>query len=185
MFSKSFRSTGSAQPCTDAPPSRHSGVRAAAHQVRQFAFTRSCLPTIRSISTIRWQSTCRCRSRRRQARILMLSANNILKPSDGRPVTVPSQDMVIGLYHLTSQRDDEVARRYFTSPRAEMAYDLGELHLNAPCHSLEGRRNRSSPWMGGPGEFMKRATMCCSQRLWVAHSSMMHFDHVPIRESHC
>ncbi|WP_394263639.1 DNA-directed RNA polymerase subunit beta' [Trueperella sp.] len=71
-----------------------------------------------------------------EARILMLSANNILKPSDGRPVTVPSQDMVIGLYHLTSQRDDEVgAGRYFTSvAEAEMAHDLGDLHLNAPCH---------------------------------------------------
>ncbi|MDP9805934.1 DNA-directed RNA polymerase subunit beta' [Trueperella bonasi] len=71
-----------------------------------------------------------------EARILMLSANNILKPSDGRPVTVPSQDMVIGLYHLTTQRDEEAgAGRYFTSvAEAEMAYDLGELHLNAPCH---------------------------------------------------
>ncbi|GAP53747.1 DNA-directed RNA polymerase subunit beta' [Arthrobacter sp. Hiyo6] len=34
----------------------------------------------------------------------MLSSNNILKPSDGRPVTLPSQDMIIGLYHLTTKR---------------------------------------------------------------------------------
>ncbi len=39
-----------------------------------------------------------------EARILMLSSNNILKPSDGRPVTMPSQDMIIGLHHLTSDR---------------------------------------------------------------------------------
>ena len=37
----------------------------------------------------------------------MLSSNNILKPSDGRPVAVPSQDMIIGLYHLTSSRDGQ------------------------------------------------------------------------------
>jgi DNA-directed RNA polymerase subunit beta' len=36
-----------------------------------------------------------------EARILMLSSNNILKPADGKPVTMPTQDMVIGLYHLT------------------------------------------------------------------------------------
>jgi DNA-directed RNA polymerase subunit beta' len=39
-----------------------------------------------------------------EARILMLSTNNILKPSDGRPVTMPSQDMIIGLFHLTTTR---------------------------------------------------------------------------------
>ena len=38
-----------------------------------------------------------------EARILMLSSNNILKPADGRPVTMPTQDMVIGLFHLTSE----------------------------------------------------------------------------------
>ncbi len=40
-----------------------------------------------------------------EARILMLSTNNILKPSDGKPVTMPTQDMVIGLYWLTTQKD--------------------------------------------------------------------------------
>ena len=41
-----------------------------------------------------------------EARILMLSSNNILKPADGRPVTMPTQDMIIGLYHLTSEVED-------------------------------------------------------------------------------
>src|SRR5690554_4479069 len=41
-----------------------------------------------------------------EARILMLSSNNILKPSDGRPVTMPSHEMVVGLYHLSSQGED-------------------------------------------------------------------------------
>src|SRR5690606_28130435 len=41
-----------------------------------------------------------------EARILMLSSNNILRPSDGRPVTMPSQDMIIGLFLLTADKDD-------------------------------------------------------------------------------
>ena len=68
-----------------------------------------------------------------EARILMLSSNNILKPSDGRPVTMPSQDMIIGLYHLTTS--DEGAKgegRAFTSTaEALMAYDAGELDIHA------------------------------------------------------
>src|SRR6185503_2542363 len=41
-----------------------------------------------------------------EARILMLSTNNILKPSDGRPVTMPTQDMIIGVYYLTIANED-------------------------------------------------------------------------------
>ena len=69
-----------------------------------------------------------------EARILMLSSNNILKPSDGRPVTMPAQDMIIGLYHLTTVREDTTgAGRAFSSvAEAIMAADAGELHLNAP-----------------------------------------------------
>ncbi|WNB85990.1 DNA-directed RNA polymerase subunit beta' [Cellulomonas sp. ATA003] len=70
-----------------------------------------------------------------EARILMLSSNNILKPSDGRPVTMPSQDMIIGLYHLTSDRPDDEAKgsgRHFSSvAEAIMAFDAGDLDLNA------------------------------------------------------
>ncbi len=68
-----------------------------------------------------------------EARILMLSANNILKPSDGRPVTVPSQDMIIGLYHLTMIRFEAQGEgRLFSSvDEAQMAWDNGELDLNA------------------------------------------------------
>ena len=40
-----------------------------------------------------------------EARFLMLSANNILKPSDGKPVSVPSQDMVLGSYYLTMDKE--------------------------------------------------------------------------------
>ena len=66
-----------------------------------------------------------------EARILMLSSNNILKPSDGRPVTMPSQDMIIGLYHLTLTKDGEKGEGLaFTSEsEAIMAFDAGLITL--------------------------------------------------------
>src|ERR1700758_5406576 len=68
-----------------------------------------------------------------EARILMLSTNNILKPSDGKPVTMPTQDMIIGLYSLTRLEEDVAgAGRAFSSmSEAQMAYDRGELDLQA------------------------------------------------------
>lgn len=68
-----------------------------------------------------------------EARILMLSTNNILKPSDGRPVTMPSQDMIIGLFWLTTDRDGEPGEgRAFASPaEAIMAFDRGEITLQS------------------------------------------------------
>jgi len=68
-----------------------------------------------------------------EARILMLSSNNILKPSDGRPVTMPSQDMIIGLYHLTADGPDTIGtgRSFTTVSEAIMALDAGVLDLNA------------------------------------------------------
>ncbi|UFU02443.1 DNA-directed RNA polymerase subunit beta' [Ruania suaedae] len=69
-----------------------------------------------------------------EARILMLSSNNILKPSDGRPVTMPSQDMIIGLFHLTSEKEGEpigTGRSFTTVAEAMMAFDAGSLDLNA------------------------------------------------------
>ena len=70
-----------------------------------------------------------------EARILMLSSNNILKPADGRPVTMPTQDMIIGLYHLTSEVEDGQRRRprvLARSSEARMAFDAGELELGTP-----------------------------------------------------
>ena len=69
-----------------------------------------------------------------EARFLMLSANNLLKPADGRAVTVPSQDMVLGSYYLTSVKfgepgEGKIFRNY---DEAIMAYANGELGLHAP-----------------------------------------------------
>ncbi|MFT4226278.1 DNA-directed RNA polymerase subunit beta' [Micropruina sp.] len=70
-----------------------------------------------------------------EARILMLSTNNILKPADGRPVTMPTQDMVIGHYFLTMEQPKGLgAGRVFGSvAEAIMAFDRGELAIGAPC----------------------------------------------------
>ncbi|MDF2968829.1 MAG: DNA-directed polymerase subunit beta [Nocardioidaceae bacterium] len=68
-----------------------------------------------------------------EARILMLSTNNILKPADGRPVTMPTQDMVIGIYFLTMDKDDELGEgRVFSSvSEAAMAFERHEIALQA------------------------------------------------------
>ena len=68
-----------------------------------------------------------------EARILMLSSNNILKPSDGRPVTMPSQDMIIGLYHLTLAKDGDKGEGLAFTSEAEaiMAFDAGQITLGS------------------------------------------------------
>jgi DNA-directed RNA polymerase subunit beta' len=68
-----------------------------------------------------------------EARFLMLSANNLLKPQDGKPVTVPTQDMVMGCYYLTIDKDGEKGegKVFSTVEEAIMAYDEHELELHA------------------------------------------------------
>jgi DNA-directed RNA polymerase subunit beta' len=82
-----------------------------------------------------------------EARILMLSTNNILKPADGKPVTMPTQDMVIGIYCLTREAPDVPGTgRAFASPsEALMAYDRGELDLQA---EIQIRLRNVAPPMG-------------------------------------
>jgi len=69
-----------------------------------------------------------------EARFLMLSANNFLKPVDGKAVTVPSQDMVLGSYYLTIDRAGEPGEGglYRDFDEAAMAYANGVLGLHAP-----------------------------------------------------
>ncbi|MFL2000242.1 DNA-directed RNA polymerase subunit beta' [Microbacterium sp. A1-JK] len=68
-----------------------------------------------------------------EARILMLASNNILKPSDGRPVTLPSQDMIIGLHHLTTVKKGAIGegRAFGSVGEAILAKDEGTLDLQA------------------------------------------------------
>ncbi|MGO1570941.1 MAG: DNA-directed RNA polymerase subunit beta', partial [Canibacter sp.] len=69
-----------------------------------------------------------------EARLLMLASNNILKPSDGRPVTLPAQDMIIGLHHLTTVKEGAVGegRAFGSVAEAILAMDQGSLDLGAP-----------------------------------------------------
>jgi len=69
-----------------------------------------------------------------EARFLMLAANNLLKPSDGRPVAVPSQDMVLGSYYLTMVVEDEkgAGKVFRDADEALMAYQSGVISLHAP-----------------------------------------------------
>jgi DNA-directed RNA polymerase subunit beta' len=69
-----------------------------------------------------------------EARILMLSSNNILKPADGRPVTMPTQDMIIGLFHLTSTGAEDApgtGRAFGSVAEALMAFDARDLAINS------------------------------------------------------
>ncbi|NBX22924.1 MAG: DNA-directed RNA polymerase subunit beta' [Microbacteriaceae bacterium] len=68
-----------------------------------------------------------------EARVLMLASNNILKPSDGRPVTLPTQDMIIGLHHMTTvkQKANGFGRQFNSVAEAILAKDEGRLDLNA------------------------------------------------------
>lgn len=68
-----------------------------------------------------------------EARFLMLAAGNLLKPSDGRPVTVPTQDMVLGSYWLTLDRDGEKGegKIFKDIDEAIMAYDNKVIDLHA------------------------------------------------------
>ena len=82
-----------------------------------------------------------------EARFLMLAAGNLLKPSDGRPVTVPTQDMVLGSYYLTMVREDEpgAGKVFRNFDEAKMAYDAGVVGLHAPikvrvCKEINGKR---------------------------------------------
>ncbi len=69
-----------------------------------------------------------------EARLLMLSANNLLKPQDGKPVTIPSQDMVLGSYYLTIDRDTEPGsgKIFRNEDEALMAYSEGVVGIHAP-----------------------------------------------------
>ena len=72
-----------------------------------------------------------------EARLLMLSTNNILSPANGRPIATPTQDMVLGIYFLTTQSGanastkDEELPSYASVAEALMAFDAGALDLQA------------------------------------------------------
>ena len=71
-----------------------------------------------------------------EARFLMLSTNNLLKPQDGKPVTVPTQDMILGSYYLTMEVPGELGEgNYFKSPEeAVVAHENGAVGIHAKIY---------------------------------------------------
>ena len=71
-----------------------------------------------------------------ECRFLLLAPNNLLKPSDGEPVVVPSQDMVLGIYYLTMKKENELGEgKYFADANeAIMAYQDKLISLHAPIN---------------------------------------------------
>ena len=71
-----------------------------------------------------------------EARYLMLSVNNLLKPQDGKPVTVPTQDMILGAYYLTMIIEGEKGEGNYYSSKEEavIAYENKELGMHAKIH---------------------------------------------------
>src|SRR3970040_104877 len=69
-----------------------------------------------------------------EARVLMLSTNNVLSPASGRPIITPRQDMIIGIYSLseTVETAKGAGRVFGDLDEAQMAYDLGDLSVHAP-----------------------------------------------------
>ena len=67
-----------------------------------------------------------------EARVLMLAAQNILNPKDGKPVVTPSQDMVLGNYYLTLEREGTIGEGTAFKDRDEalIAYQNGYVHLH-------------------------------------------------------
>jgi DNA-directed RNA polymerase subunit beta' len=97
-----------------------------------------------------------------EARVLMLSSNNILSPAHGRPITSPTQDMVLGIYYLTQVREGGTGegRRSARSPEAIMAYDARELDLQAKITLRVDGVVPPRGWVAPEGHEQGAATSC-------------------------
>ncbi len=69
-----------------------------------------------------------------EAQLLMLGSHNILNPANGAPITVPSQDMVLGLYYITKLRKGDMGEghKFYGPEEAQIAYNEGRVTLHAP-----------------------------------------------------
>ncbi|MGG3801520.1 DNA-directed RNA polymerase subunit beta' [Metabacillus fastidiosus] len=81
-----------------------------------------------------------------EARILMLAAQNILNPKDGKPVVTPSQDMVLGNYYLTLEREEAIGEGMIFNDTNEalLAYQNGYVHLHTRIAVLAGSLNNQT-----------------------------------------
>ncbi len=82
-----------------------------------------------------------------EARVLMMSTNNILSPANGDPIIVPSQDIVLGIYYMTRERPGTKGEgNYYSSPKeVRIAYDAAELDLHAPIRvRIDGKLEKTT-----------------------------------------
>ncbi len=96
-----------------------------------------------------------------EARVLMMSTNNILSPANGKPIIVPSQDIILGLYYLSLDRDGEAGEGMIFSDLAELeqAIDNGTVSLHAKIKAMyDGVDADGNPWRRvidtTPGRYM-------------------------------
>ena len=78
-----------------------------------------------------------------EARVLMMSTNNILSPANGKPIIVPSQDIILGLYFMTMERDNEIGEGMIFANKTEvlMALNANKISLHA---KIKARMNYPS-----------------------------------------
>ena len=71
-----------------------------------------------------------------EAQMLMLASHNILNPANGAPITVPSQDMVLGLYYITKLRKGTLGEglKFYSNEEATIAYNEKRVDIHAPIH---------------------------------------------------
>ena len=76
-----------------------------------------------------------------EARVLMMSTNNVLSPANGAPIIVPSQDMILGLYYTTIEREGMKGEGMSFSSTEEVQYalDTGTVHLHAKIQARIGQ----------------------------------------------
>ena len=87
---------------------------------------------------------------RTEARMLMLASNNVLKPSDGKPNMVPSQDMILGNYYLTAIREGSKGEgmTFGSEDEAQLAYENGDLSLQAKINLRRTAMFEGQPVVG-------------------------------------
>ena len=114
-----------------------------------------------------------------EARLLMLSANNLLRPQDGGPVTVPSQDMVLGSYYLTyvNDKEDGAGKVFVNEDEVMLAYNDRIIGIHAPIKvrrefTYQGNTIRSW-WRSPPDGSSSTRTFPRIWALWTAVTMTM------------
>jgi DNA-directed RNA polymerase subunit beta' len=78
-----------------------------------------------------------------ESRALMMSTNNILSPANGKPIIVPTQDIVLGLYYMTRERPEakDAGKRFSSPEEVRIAFDHGEIGIHTPVSvRMDGAR---------------------------------------------